>query len=117
MAIPKKGSWHIVVDDENYRWLIRRKATYSQTDYGGGKLHVAVEKVLLDNQIGSTLLIISNRPHPKDWGAEDVRPITPYDVATWIKEAIASGWQPDQSGAMCAYQLAETHNDKLDTLT
>lgn len=108
MAIPKKGSWHIVVDDENYRWLIRRKATYSQTDYGGGKLHVAVEKVLLDNPKGSTLLIISDRPHPKDWGAEDVRPITPYDVATWIREAIASGWQPDQSGAMYQHQVVDT---------
>lgn len=32
MAIPKKGSRLIVVDDTTYRWLIRRKATYMQAD-------------------------------------------------------------------------------------
>lgn len=108
MAIPKKGTRLIVVDDQNYRWMIRRKATYHQTDYGSGKLHIAVEKVMPDDRKGSVLLIISDRPHPKDWLAKVVRPITPVDVATWIKAAIADGWQTDQSGALYQYQVADT---------
>lgn len=43
MAIPKKGSRKITVNNLVFRWLIRRKATYSQVDYGFGKLHVAIE--------------------------------------------------------------------------
>lgn len=54
MAIPKKGARNIKVNGESYRWLIRRKATYCQTDYGDGVLHVAVEHI---NKESSTLHI------------------------------------------------------------
>ena len=43
MATRKIGSRRIVVDGIAYRWRIRKRATYSQADYGHGKLHVAVE--------------------------------------------------------------------------
>lgn len=108
MTIPKKGTRLIVVDNENYRWMIRRKATYHQKDYGSGRLHIAVEKVMSDDRKGSVLLIISDRQHPKDWLTKSVKPITPFDVATWIKKAIAAGWQADQSGALYRYQVADT---------
>ncbi|WP_262509589.1 hypothetical protein [Tenacibaculum jejuense] len=43
MAIPKKGTRKIDVDGLKFRWLIRKKATYTQSVYGIGKLHVAIE--------------------------------------------------------------------------
>ncbi|XGV99998.1 MAG: hypothetical protein ACAF41_13825 [Leptolyngbya sp. BL-A-14] len=43
MALPKTGTRKIVVDGEPFRWLIRRKATYSQWAYESGRLHVAVD--------------------------------------------------------------------------
>lgn len=64
MAIPIKGSRKITVDGDDYRWLIRRKATDCQADYGVGELHVAVEHVA---GRGSTLLVRTGHPHPKDW--------------------------------------------------
>lgn len=97
MSIPAKGSRQITVDNELYRWLIRRKATYSQTDYGNGTLTVAVQHQTAIS--GSTLVIRTSRPHPKDWGTEEVIAITPKDVAEWIREAQRQGWEPKKPGA------------------
>ena len=96
MAIPKKGSRKIVVNDTAYRWLIRRKATYSQIEYGNGKLHLAVE--LYDNP-KSTLVIVTDRNHPQTFSSEDIIPITPVDIEAWIKEALHLKWLPSQKGA------------------
>lgn len=38
MAIPSRGARNISVDNSNYRWLIRRKETYLQVDYGSNRL-------------------------------------------------------------------------------
>jgi hypothetical protein len=43
VATRKTGSRRLVVDGVAYRWRIRRRATYSQADYGSGTLHVVVE--------------------------------------------------------------------------
>ena len=73
MAIPKKGSRIIMVEGVKYRWLIRRKASYSQTDYGRGKVHIAVEHA---KNPGATLIILTDRTHSKDWNTENIIPIT-----------------------------------------
>ncbi len=99
MAIAKKGTRRIVVDDEPYRWLIRRKATYSQSDYGIGTLHVAIEHA---HESGAVLIVYTGRAHPKDWATEEVSPIHPSDVAGWIRQALASGWEPSQPGPQFA---------------
>jgi len=96
MTIPRKGSRKVIVDGEAYRWLVRRKATYSQVDYGNGKIHVAVEHV---EKHGTTLLVQTNHPHPQDWATEHVVPVTPADIATWIQIAITNGWCPKEPGA------------------
>ncbi|MEL6112840.1 MAG: hypothetical protein AAFR20_08550 [Pseudomonadota bacterium] len=95
MAIPSRGSRKIVVEGEEYRWLVRKKATYSQADYGAGKIHVAIEHA---KEKGSTLHIQTDRTHPKDWGTVSVAPVTPLDVARWIKMAIEIGWNPKKPG-------------------
>ena len=94
MGIPKKGSRKITVDGENFIWLIRRKATYSQTDFGMG-LNVSVEHA---EGTGSKLVILTDKSHPKDWSTNEVKPVTPSEVELWIHQAIKSGWQPKKPG-------------------
>jgi len=95
MAIPKKGSRTIIVEGVKYRWLIRRKATYSQTDYGKGKIHVAVEHAA---NPGTTLIIHTDRAHPKDWNTQNIIPVTPSDISNWIKQALALKWEAEERG-------------------
>lgn len=95
MAIPKKGTRKITVYELNFRWLIRRKATYTQTNYGIGKLHVAVE---LEENPGTCLFIYTDRKHPNDTESEIVNTIKPSDISNWIKQALELGWDPSKNG-------------------
>lgn len=96
MAMRKTGSRRLVVDGVAYRWRIRRRATYGQSDYGCGKLHVAVEQA--EEQPGAVLVLYTDRPHPADWGTRQVLPVRPSDVARWVREALAAGWVPSEPG-------------------
>jgi len=93
MAMRKTGSRTITVDGLKYRWRIRHRGTNLQLDYGSGTLHVAVE---LSDKPGSSVLVIdTSRPHPKDaCRRAPVVPVTPRDVAEWIKQALKHGWDP-----------------------
>lgn len=91
MSIPQKGTRKITVGNENYLWLIRRKASYSQTDYGIGCIHVAIERA---EEPGTTLLIYTDIKHPKDSGIDKVVPVTPSDVSRWIVQALELDWKP-----------------------
>ncbi|BDD03919.1 hypothetical protein [Aureibacter tunicatorum] len=95
MAIPKKGSRSIPVNDINYRWLIRKKATYAQSDYGIGKLHVAIE---LEENPGTSLFIYTDRRHPNDIETEIVDPVKPSDITKWVKQALELEWIPSKKG-------------------
>ena len=104
MAIPKKGSRTITLDGVSYRWLIRRKATNSQQDYGNGQIHVAIE---LAKSPGTTLWLHTDRPHPQDWNTEKVVPITPLDISIWIKQALDLGWKPEKNGPQLSTFIEE----------
>ena len=95
MSIPTKGSRKITVDESNYKWLIRRKETYNQVDYGYEKIHVAIES---EEKPNNTLIIYTDRPHPHDIATNEIIPVTPIDIKNWIHEAITIGWQPNKSG-------------------
>ncbi|NQX85131.1 MAG: hypothetical protein HRT67_04400 [Flavobacteriaceae bacterium] len=95
MAIPKKGARKIVVNELVFRWLIRKKSTYSQSVYGIGKLHIAVE---LEENPGTSLFIYTNRKHPNDIGTEIINPVKPSDISKWIQQAFGLGWNPSKSG-------------------
>ena len=108
MAIPKKGSRKITVEGENYRWLIRRKATHNQTDYGIiGLIHVAIEHA---NVKGKTLWIVTDKEHPQAYGNTEIEFVTPADIAKWISEAIALNWNPKQQGPQISMRI---ENGKL----
>ena len=94
MGIPKKGARKITVDGEPFIWLIRKKATYGQTDFGVG-LNVAVEHA---EESGSKLIIMTDKPHPQDWATTQVKPVIPSEVVSWINQAINTGWEPKKSG-------------------
>ena len=95
MAIPKKGSRKISVNGVSYLWMIRKKPTYSQSVYGSGFLHVAVDT---EENTGSTLIIYTNHRHPKAIHVEKIIPVTPSLVSNWIKNAINLGWLPSKKG-------------------
>jgi hypothetical protein len=110
MSIPKKGTRKIIVDGEPFIWLIRRQATYTQADYGCGNLHVAVEHT---QKRGSVLVIITDRPHPQCWGTKEVKPVTPSDVAEWIRQAVQLGWQPSAIGNTFKVRIAGGCAEKI----
>ena len=95
MAIPRKGSRRIEVNGTAYLRRIRSKATYNQTDYGCGYLHVAV---VAARNSGTTLVIVTGRPHPWDIPLRPAFPVTPADVREWIIQARALGWEPARPG-------------------
>ena len=105
MAIRKTGSRRIVVDGVAYRWRVRHRGTYSQTDYGIGRLSLAVESA---DAAGSVLVVETDRPHPHDifTAAERVRPVRPADVAGWVRDATRAGWSPAEPGPQFYYRPA-----------
>lgn len=104
MAIPKKGTRTITVEKDIYRWLIRRKATYGQSDYGIGRIHVAIEHA---ENPGTTLFIYTDREHPKDWNTKNVIPVTPSDISNWIKQALELDWEPEKKGPQLSFSIKE----------
>lgn len=95
MAIPKKGARKIIVNNHNFKWLIRKKVSYTQSCYGDGKLHVAIE---LEENPGTSLFVVTDRKHPEDICTEIIKSVIPSDVANWIQQAIALGWNPSEKG-------------------
>ncbi len=137
MSIPKKGTRKIIVDGEPFIWLIRRQATNCQADYDGGNLHVAIEHA---EKSGSVLVIMSDRPHPQgysltncEWipvkprdgappevrvwqiiSTQEVKPVTPSDVAQWVRQAMQLGWQPQLRGITFKVQITRGRAEKID---
>ena len=136
MSIPKKGTRKIIVDGQPFIWLIRRQATYTQSCYAGGNIHVGVEHA---EKPGSVLVIITDRPHPQGWSAtncewipvkppdgapqevkvwqiistREVKPVRPSDVAQWIRQAVRLGWQPQLPGITFNVQIAGGRAEKI----
>ncbi|MEP6514738.1 hypothetical protein [Microcoleus vaginatus] len=111
MSIPKKGTRKIIVDGEPFIWLIRRQATYTQSCYACGNLHVAVQHA---DEPGSVLVIITDRPHPQGFTpTNEVKPVTPSDAAQWIRQAVQLGWQPRAIGNTFKVRIAGGRAEKI----
>jgi hypothetical protein len=110
MAFPKAGSRRISVDGVAYCWRIRRKPTRLQADYGSGRLHVAVQ---LASAPGTILVLFTDRPHPGDWATSKVTPVLPSDIAMWVRQAIALGWQPRRRGAQAYFRVKDNAIEKV----
>ena len=95
MTILRKGSRKIIVDSVDYRWRVRRRPTYSQS-VADANLTVAID---LADSPKCTLVIDVNRPHPSAWLGSTTIGVTPSEVASLIRKALADGWQPTVSGS------------------
>jgi hypothetical protein len=88
MSLSKTGSRRIVVDGKSFRWLIRRKATYSQRTELSSCINIAVEHA---ERSYSTLMILTDKPHPKGWESFLKKTVSPSEVTRWIRQAIEAG--------------------------
>ena len=94
MAILKKGSRKITVDNTDYRWTIRRKPTYSQAN-GWSSLTVAIE---LYSEPKSKLVVTFPFSRPDNWIEPHGSAVTPKMVADSIRQAKKHGWRPSVKG-------------------
>lgn len=90
MAIPKKGSRKIVVDDVVYRWRIRWKPSYAQ-ECEDANLNAAAE--LYENPQSVLHIAFPWARYNEIFGTA-VKPVTPKYIESVIKDALKSGWKP-----------------------
>ncbi|WP_404785560.1 hypothetical protein [Altericista sp. CCNU0014] len=110
MSLLKTGSRRIVVDGKPFRWLIRRKATYSQRTELSSCINIAVEHA---ERSHSTLMILTDKPRPQGWGIFLKETVSPSEVTRWIRQAIEEGWQPLQNGGTFTIEVSEENLQKL----
>lgn len=94
MAMAKKGSRNITVDEVPYRWRIRDRPTYSQ-QLGDTNLLVAVETIT-DGDL-CTLLVDTSAFRPGNDNYPRVS-VTPAVVEAYIRLALSQGWKPGEKG-------------------
>ena len=93
MAVRKKGSRRIVVDDVAYLWRFPRRPTRYQED-GFPEVIVTVSRENCRQAV--LVLFFPNRYHPNGPIDAPVRPVLPSDVAKGIRDARAAGWKDDE---------------------
>jgi hypothetical protein len=107
VALPRKGSRHIVVDDITYRWMVRRRPTYDQ-GMCWSLLTYAVEHA---EAPGATLIVRTDRPHPGNWMGKETFPVLPSHVADAIRTARAQGWRPETPASHFLLDQPHTSSD------
>jgi hypothetical protein len=58
-------------------------------------------------QPGSTLVVMTNQPHPSNWVGQSSEAVLPSDVARAIRLALERGWTPASSGSPFPLDLSE----------
>lgn len=89
--IPRKNSRGIVVDGASYRWVVRRRPTYSQ--YLDAPMTWAVS-----SGEGAVLAVTSAYARPDSAYGWPSGVVTPGRVAGVIRAALAAGWKPGKAG-------------------
>ncbi|MFC9633323.1 hypothetical protein ACFTY8_29655 [Streptomyces mirabilis] len=88
-------SRRIVVDGTAYRWRLRGKPTYVQS-LAWSPCTFAVEHA---DTAGTTLVVTTDQPHPRNWIGREAEPVLPSGVAAAIRLALRDGWAPTASGS------------------
>ena len=94
MAILKKGSRRIIVDGCCFRWRVRHRPTYHQGLCWSNYV-LAVEAA---EGSGSKLVVVLPHPHTRNWLHQPAQAVLPSQVASYIRQAVVEGWQPNQNG-------------------
>jgi len=95
MALARKGSRRIVVDDRVYRWQLRTRPTYVR-GLCWAPCAFAVEAY---DRPGRKLIVTTNRPHPSNWMGKPSTPVLPREIARAVRLAVGQGWDPSSRGA------------------
>jgi hypothetical protein len=95
MAIPKKGSRTVRVGDDDYRWRIRKRPTYSQGAFES-PMSLAVE--LCTQEAASVLVVNLRVSRPDNWIGPHQTAVKPAMVRDMIGKALAAGWHPAGAG-------------------
>jgi len=95
MALSKKGTRKISVDGVEYRWAIRKRATYCQAAFAW-PMTFAVECIQAPQ---SVLVVTTTIPRPDNWLQKPSVAISPAQVAKAIRQAHQAGWQPEVRGS------------------
>ena len=101
MSLARKGSRRIVVDEAAYRWVVRRKPTYTQEQ--GCAMSYGVE---LEDAGGAVLVVQTDHAHPLNFMKEPSKAVLPSDVERAIRLALARGWEPGAPGPQFELDLA-----------
>lgn len=109
MALARKDSRRIVVDDVVFRWTVRRRPTYSQ-GVADSPLSFAVE--LADRPAGRLLVSLPDA-RPDNWLNAPSGLVTPALVARCIADARDQGWDPARRGP--ALRINLSGSTALDT--
>ena len=102
MAMPRNGTRLIDVDGTVYRWVVRRKPTFSQLL--GAPLTFAVEAA---DAPGQVLSVVTGSPRPDNLLKAPGRPVTPQTVERAVRLALADGWEPHREGGSFRLALPE----------
>jgi hypothetical protein len=95
MAMARKNSRRIVVDNQPYRWRLRSRPTYAQ-GLCWTPCRYAVEDY---DRPGRRLVVTTDQPHPSNWLGRPAGPVLPAQVAQAIRIALQLGWDPSSTGA------------------
>ncbi|MFI5916564.1 hypothetical protein [Dactylosporangium sp. NPDC051541] len=102
MAIARRHSRRIVVDNVIYRWTVRRRPSYSQ----GLASPITFVAELLHEPAGK-LLVSLPAARPDNWLGAASAVVTPGLVARQISDARAAGWEPARRGPVFKVQLQD----------
>ncbi|MFC4115500.1 hypothetical protein [Nonomuraea zeae] len=103
VAMPKKGSRLITVDDTVYRWRVSRRPTYSR-DKGWTPLTFAVERA---EQPGSVLVVSLPCARPDNWDGKRTIVIRPVLAGRCIRRAVEQGWDSRKPGSTFTLTVSE----------
>ena len=104
MSIPRRGSRRIVVDEESYRWRLRRRPTLAQRQ-GNTPLLIAIAA---EESEGPAMVVRLQARHPRNRVAFFSEAVTPAAVARYIREGLAAGWAPRQRGPLFTLEPASS---------
>jgi len=96
MATTRKGWRRIVVDEKDYRWMVKKDASYFSN------IHQNNMRFVVESSCGALLVVELNRPRLDYWlypqSKEQMFPVTPHEVAQEIRNALREGWNSEVKG-------------------
>ena len=101
MALPKKKSRTISIDNIKYRWLVGPNDGYNVFVAQKEGVEGRIIEVLFDTDISSFWVEFPNIDHL------NLKIIKPKDSESIIRQALQLGWDPEEKGNPIKYDLID----------